>query len=123
MIASRLALVGDAAHVVHPLAGQGMNLGFGDVASLRDALDGAIDPGVRTVLRRYERSRAEPVLAMRLVTDGLQRLFDPRRLAPLGPLAAPLITVRDLGWRLVASSTLLRRQLVAHASRRQGGPG
>ena len=117
LIGHRLALVGDAAHVVHPLAGQGMNLGFGDIAALRDALEGAPDPGVRTVLRRYERSRAEPVLALRVVTDGLQRLFDSRRIASLGPFAPPVMLARDLGWRLVAASPLLRRHLAAQAGR------
>jgi 2-polyprenyl-6-methoxyphenol hydroxylase-like FAD-dependent oxidoreductase len=116
MIGSRLALIGDAAHVVHPLAGQGMNLGFGDVASLRDALASAPDPGLRAVLRQYERSRAEPVLLMRCVTDGLQRLFDARRIASLGPLAPPLTIARDLGWRFVASSPILRRRLTESAS-------
>lgn len=118
LIAPRLALAGDAAHVVHPLAGQGMNLGFGDIASLRDAISGASDPGLRPVLRQYERSRAEPVLAMRLLTDGLQGLFDPARLASLGPLAGPLKAARDIGWRAVAASGWLRRQLVAQAGRR-----
>ncbi len=117
VIGHRLALVGDAAHVVHPLAGQGMNLGFGDVAALRDALAGASDPGARSFLRRYERSRAEPVLALRAVTDGLQRLFDSRRIASLGPLAPPVLLARDLGWRLVAASPLLRRHLAARAGR------
>ncbi len=116
MIGSRLSLVGDAAHVVHPLAGQGMNLGFGDVAALRDALVGAADPGARLVLRRYERSRAEPVLAMRYVTDGLQRLFDTRQISRLGPLAPPFILARDLGWRMVSASPVLRRHLALHAS-------
>jgi len=117
LIGPRLALVGDAAHVVHPLAGQGMNLGFGDVAGLRDAVSDAPDPGARSVLRRYERGRAEPVLAMRLVTDGLQRLFDSRQIATLGPLAPPLLLARDLGWRLVAASPFLRRQLASQAGR------
>jgi len=116
VIGSRLALIGDAAHVVHPLAGQGMNLGFGDVSSLRDALASAPDPGLRSVLRQYERSRAEPVLVMRCVTDGLQRLFDSRRIAALGPLAHPLMLARDLGWRFVASSPILRRRLTERAS-------
>lgn len=118
MIGARLALAGDSAHVVHPLAGQGMNLGFGDVAALCAAVRVAADPGSRIVLRRYERSRAEPVLAMRLVTDGLQRLFDPAQITSLGALGAPLVAIRDLGWRAVASSSWLRRQLVAQAGRR-----
>lgn len=94
-----------------------MNLGFGDVAGLRDALSDSPDPGARSVLRRYERGRAEPVLAMRLVTDGLQRLFDSRQIAALGPLAPPLLLARDLGWRFVASSPFLRRHLASHAGR------
>jgi 2-polyprenylphenol 6-hydroxylase len=78
----RLALVGDAAHGVHPLAGQGVNLGFGDVAALASAL--AIhavvgDAGAPILLERYARRRAEGVLAMQVATDGLSRLFDSRR--------------------------------------------
>ena len=89
MIQSRIALVGDAAHVVHPLAGQGINLGFGDALSLAALLGGARDPGDRLLLRRFERSRAEDILALRWVTDGLFRLFDLRH-----PVAA---RIRNLG--------------------------
>src|SRR5690606_18526992 len=67
LVARRIALVGDAAHVVHPLAGQGMNLGFGDVDALAQVMAGREsprDPGELGLLRRYERARAEPVLAM-----------------------------------------------------------
>ena len=118
LIGNRLALIGDAAHVVHPLAGQGMNLGFGDVSDLIAALRDASDPGARLVLRRYERSRAEPVMAMRLVTDGLQRLFDDTSIRQLGPLSMPITLARDLGWQLVAGSSWLRRRLVDHAAHR-----
>lgn len=120
LVAHRVALVGDAAHVVHPLAGQGMNLGFGDVQALADTMRGREaprDPGERLLLRRYERSRAEPVLAMRLATDGLQKLFDPGSALSQGPFGAPLTALRGLGWQAVASSGLLRRLLVSQAVR------
>jgi ubiquinone biosynthesis UbiH/UbiF/VisC/COQ6 family hydroxylase len=74
----RVALVGDAAHVIHPLAGQGVNLGFGDAQALAEVLGtpaAAADPGSWRMLRRFERQRAEAILAMRLATSGLERLF------------------------------------------------
>ena len=77
-VRNRLALVGDAAHNVHPLAGQGMNLGLRDARTLADTLlaRGAWrDCGELALLRRYERARKEDVLAMQLATDGLQKLF------------------------------------------------
>jgi 2-octaprenylphenol hydroxylase len=80
-VAHRLALVGDAAHGVHPLAGQGVNLGFGDAQALATviAARGPIDdPGAPMLLERYARHRAEPVFAVQTVTDGLARLFGAR---------------------------------------------
>jgi ubiquinone biosynthesis UbiH/UbiF/VisC/COQ6 family hydroxylase len=77
-VAERIALVGDAAHGIHPLAGQGLNLGYGDVSALARVLRerGAIaDPGNRLLLGRYERSRAWSNLSMQSLTDGLWRLF------------------------------------------------
>jgi len=110
MIAPRVALVGDAAHVVHPLAGQGVNLGFGDATVLAQTL-ARREPfrscGDRTVLRRYERSRAEAILAVRSVTDGLAKLF-----ALPGPAAARM---RNLGLNLTDRSALVKNLLIAHA--------
>lgn len=73
------ALAGDAAHTVHPLAGQGLNLGLADVAQLGAVLrerEYWREPGDLRLLRRYERARQADVAAMGMVTDGLQRLFD-----------------------------------------------
>jgi len=74
-----IALVGDAAHAIHPLAGQGANLGLQDTAELARVIDAAIDgglyPGDRRVLRRYERSRKGANLTMMHFMTGLNRLF------------------------------------------------
>ena len=78
LVAQRIALAGDAAHVIHPLAGQGLNLGLQDVRVLADTLcarQPGRDPGDYRLLRRYERSRAEPILAMDGVVHGLLRLY------------------------------------------------
>lgn len=110
MIAPRIALIGDAAHVVHPLAGQGVNLGFGDARALARALaqrEPFRDCGDRTVLRRYERSRAEAILAMRSVTDALARLF--------AAGGAGVARARNLGLRLTDRSALVKNLLVARA--------
>lgn len=75
---ARVALIGDAAHCVHPLAGQGLNLGLGDADALARVLAtrGRVsDCGTRVHLERFARERAEPVWAMQQVTDGLSRLF------------------------------------------------
>ena len=78
LVAPRIALAGDAAHVIHPLAGQGLNLGLQDARALVAALrsrEPLRDPGELGLLRRYERSRAEPILAMDTMVDSLFRLF------------------------------------------------
>ena len=112
LIAPRLVLVGDAAHAMHPLAGQGMNVGFADVAEMLSVLRSREfyrDIGDTLLWRRYERARREAVSMMQDATDGLQRVF--------GPLPAPLAGLRDLGWRAVARSGWLRRQMIARAAR------
>ena len=108
--APRVALVGDAAHAVHPLAGHGMNLGFGDVEDLlatlaaRDAHQGL---GDERLLARYARARKEDVLLMQLATDGLERLF--------GANLEPVRVVRNLGLNLLDKLPLVKRKLIAHA--------
>ena len=78
-IAERIALVGDAAHVIHPIAGQGLNMGLRDVAALAEAIVDAarlgLDPGGADVLERYQRWRRFDTMAMGVATDGLNRLF------------------------------------------------
>ncbi len=110
MVASRIALIGDAAHAVHPLAGHGMNLGFADVDALLAALarrERATDCGDDRTLARYNRSRKEEVLLMQVATDGLQRLFS----SQLGPVRA----LRNIGMTAVDRLPFLKRRLMAHA--------
>jgi ubiquinone biosynthesis UbiH/UbiF/VisC/COQ6 family hydroxylase len=110
LIADRVALVGDAAHVVHPLAGQGMNLGFADVQALLDAIaktDLSADCGDARTLGRYARARKEEVLLMQITTDGLQRLF--------ASDLAPVKVLRNAGMNLVNKLPFLKRRLVTHA--------
>jgi 2-polyprenylphenol 6-hydroxylase len=110
LIAPRLALVGDAAHVVHPLAGQGVNLGLGDAAMLAAVLKarGPVnDAGAAILLKRFARMRALPVLSMQIVTDGLVRLF----------AMPPLRALRNRGMNLVATLAPVRRLLAQPALR------
>ena len=111
----RIALIGDAAHVVHPLAGQGVNLGFGDAQTLARLLRaGPIrDAGDYLLLRRFERSRAEDILAMRWVTDGLYRLFSAGH-----PVATRM---RNFGLNLTNSMPVIRTLLARRAAGIGGG--
>lgn len=112
MVAPGIALVGDAAHRLHPLAGQGLNLGLGDVETLARIVasrESYRSAGDLRVLKRYQRARAEPVLAMRLATDGLHKFFRSR--------AVPLVWLRNAGMRWVDDIPFIKRQLIAGASR------
>lgn len=106
----RVALVGDAAHNVHPLAGQGVNLGFRDSRVLAEVLIARgpqRDCGDHALLRRYERARREDVLAMQLTTDALQKLFNND--------VVWLAGARNLGLKLLNWQPLLKNLLVRHA--------
>jgi 2-octaprenylphenol hydroxylase len=107
---ARAALVGDAAHIVHPLAGQGMNLGLLDAAAVAAVIEDAVlageDAGDLKVLRRYERQRKGDNLTMLAALDGLHRLFQ------LPSWAAP---ARTLGLRAVAAAGPLKRELMRQA--------
>lgn len=109
--AHRVALIGDAAHTVHPLAGQGLNLGYKDAQMLAKLLVSGkiqgVDLGSATWLRRFARERAEDIWAMQQVTHGLHHLF-----AATPPL---LRTLRNTGLSLTHHAGFLKRQLIQHA--------
>jgi 2-octaprenylphenol hydroxylase len=110
MVKPRLALVGDAAHLVHPLAGQGVNLGFHDVIGLEETLNNRnvqADVGDYALLRRYERSRKMDISAMQITTTGLHALFG-SDLPGAGRL-------RNLGMAFTNRQQWLKRRLMAHA--------
>jgi 2-octaprenyl-6-methoxyphenol hydroxylase len=111
-IAERIALLGDAAHVIHPIAGQGLNMGLKDVAALAEVIVDAarlgLDPGSGSVLERYQRWRRFDTMAMGFATDGLNRLFsnnsDILRLA------------RDVGLGMVERLPPLKRLFIREAA-------
>lgn len=106
-----IALVGDAAHTIHPLAGQGINLGLQDVAALSRELLAATDrgqsPGDITVLRRYQRQRKGENLAMMAAMDGFRHVF--------GRQDLPLRWLRNAGLRWVGGSGPLKQQIMKRA--------
>jgi 2-polyprenylphenol 6-hydroxylase len=109
-VATRLVLVGDAAHVVHPLAGQGANLGFQDARALAEVLaarEPVRDIGGERILRRYLRARAEPVLAMEAVVHGLYGLFNSRDLG--------VARLRNFGLNLTGRLPVIRNLLMRQA--------
>jgi 2-octaprenyl-6-methoxyphenol hydroxylase len=109
--AERLILVGDAAHVIHPIAGQGLNLGLRDVAVLAELIVDArrlgLDIGNADILSRYERWRRFDTVALTAVTDGLNRLFS--------NTIAPVAWARGLGLAAVNRLPPLRRFFMQHA--------
>lgn len=110
LVQPRLALIGDAAHGIHPLAGQGVNLGLRDVRELAITLAERgleTDCGDYLLLRRYERARKEDILAMELVTNGLQKLFNNTN--------PTLVRLRNLGLEITNRLPLIKDQLIQHA--------
>jgi len=110
-VEDRLALVGDAAHAIHPIAGQGLNLGLRDVAALAETLVDAhrlgLDIGVGEPLERYQRWRRFDNLMLLAATDLLNRLFSND--------IAPIRLARDLGLGLVNRMPPLKRLFMRHA--------
>ncbi len=110
-VAPGVALVADAAHTIHPLAGQGINLGLADVevlaAEVLRATERGLDPGRLDVLRRYQRARKSDNLAMMAAMEGFKRLF--------GARALPLRWLRNTGLHLVDGAEPVKRELVRRA--------
>ena len=109
--AERLALVGDSAHAIHPIAGQGFNMGLRDAAALADVLGEArragLDIGDLTPLRRYERWRKFDNVTLSVATDGFNRLF--------GNDIGPVRKIRDMGMALTGKIGPARRFFARHA--------
>jgi 2-octaprenyl-6-methoxyphenol hydroxylase len=111
-IAERLALIGDAAHVIHPIAGQGLNMGLRDVAALAEAVTDAarlgLDIGAPDVLERYQRWRRFDTAMMGIATDSLNRLFSNR--------SDVLRLARDIGLGVVERMPPLKRMFIREAA-------
>ncbi|XP_005111749.1 ubiquinone biosynthesis monooxygenase COQ6, mitochondrial [Aplysia californica] len=111
-VQSRVALIGDAGHRLHPLAGQGVNLGFGDVECLNEVLGEAVrsgaDPGSLTPLLRYESERQRHNVPVMLSIDGLQRLYSTE--------FTPLVVLRSLGLQATNSLSFIKKKIIEQAS-------
>lgn len=108
----RLALVGDAAHTVHPLAGQGVNLGFGDVKALVDAIvhatETGMDIGSMTLLEEeYEQPRQLANISMTAALDGLKRVFEPQ--------AGLTARIRSIGLGLLNDVPFAKNKIMQYA--------
>ena len=110
--APRVALAGDAAHAIHPLAGQGVNLGILDAAVLAEVAAEAIergrDPGGRAALERYERRRKAHNLAVDFAVDGFDRLYRAR--------GRPVRAIRNAGLAAAHRLAPIKRRIILHAS-------
>jgi 2-octaprenyl-6-methoxyphenol hydroxylase len=111
-VAKRVALIGDAAHVIHPIAGQGLNIGLKDVAALAetivDAMRLGLDPGSPDALARYQQWRRFDTMTMAVATDGLNRLFSNR--------SDVLRALRDLGLGVVDRLPGLKQLFIREAA-------
>jgi 2-octaprenyl-6-methoxyphenol hydroxylase len=111
-IADRLALIGDAAHMIHPIAGQGLNMGIRDVAALAETIAEAarlgLDPGGAEVLEQYQRWRRFDTMTMGVATDGLNRLFSNH--------SDVLRLMRDIGLGIVDRMPGLKGEFIKQAA-------